>query len=227
MPELSVSEIFHSIQGESSRAGLPCAFVRLAGCNLECSWCDSRYAARREGEKMELQTILERLQAIGTHLVCITGGEPLLQDATPVLARQLISSDHTVLVETNGSLPTAPLPEEAVRIIDVKCPGSGEGGSVLEANIGALRAVDEIKFVILNRADFRWAEEFIRTRDLTDRCTVLLGPVATAGDRDCSGSGTKPATSAALARWLLKSGLEARLQLQLHRIIWPDRTRGV
>ncbi len=211
---LSVIEIFRSIQGESTYAGLPCAFLRLAGCNLRCSYCDTRYAAEREGTPMALEDVSDKLHNMNTRLICITGGEPLLQPGAVPLAHRLVELGHTVLIETNGTVDISPLRPETVRVMDVKCPGSGECGKTLMGNVDALRPHDELKFVLCDRRDFDWAVEFVERHGLSERCKVLLSPA------DAFLRGTE------LADWLLESGLEGRLQLQLHRILWPDRRRG-
>ena len=220
MDELRIVEVFDSIQGEGTRAGLPCAFVRLAGCNLHCRYCDTRYACEEPGEPASVAEMAERAGELGRRLVCLTGGEPLLQAAAVELARRLIDRGHTVLMETNGTLDITPLPPEAVRIMDVKCPASGECGKTLPGYLDALNARDEVKFVLCDRGDFDWAAEFTRSRRLIDRCAVLMAPAEgrVSGSELCGGE---------LAAWILDSGLEVRLQLQLHRILWPDRTRGV
>jgi len=154
---LPVIEIFKSIQGESSLAGLPCSFVRTAGCNLHCSYCDTRYAAQEEGEELPLERIADTVGSLGCRLTCITGGEPLLHAATPALCELLLGRGHTVIVETNGTQRIARLPEGVVRVMDVKCPASGECGRTLPRNLDALRAEDQVKFVICDRNDFDWA----------------------------------------------------------------------
>ena len=212
---VQVVEIFASIQGEGIRAGLPCAFVRLAGCNLQCTYCDTRYACEATGEAMSVQDAAERAAGFGHRLVCITGGEPMLQSATPDLARLLAARGLTVLVETNGAVDLAPLPAEAVRVMDVKCPGSGECGKMFARNLDALRGGDEAKFVLCDRADFEWAAEFVRRHGLVERCHVLFAPA----HGQLAGSD--------LADWIIESGLHVRLQLQLHRILWPGRDRAV
>lgn len=212
---LRVIEVFASIQGESTRAGLPCAFVRLAGCNLRCSYCDTRYAIEEAGTVMDLGEVVERLEDAGAHMVCVTGGEPLLQPAAVPLAEELARRGHTVLVETNGTLDITPLPPQTIRVMDVKCPGSGECGQTLMSNLEALRPDDQVKFVLCDRADFDWAADFVRQRRLIGRCHVLFSPA----------HGILPA--AELAEWILASGLQVRLQVQLHKLLWPDRSRGV
>ena len=214
--ELNVSEVFRSIQGETSRAGMPCTFVRLSGCNLRCAWCDTEYARDGEGTVMPLADVCRLVDEFGTHLVCMTGGEPLLQgDAVAALAEHLLREGHLVTVETNGTADISAVPEGVVRIMDVKCPGSGECGKTLPGNLSLLNARDEVKFVIADRTDFDWAECFIREHGLVNGPHFLFAPAhGRLAARD-------------LAEWILESGLEVRLQLQLHRLIWPDRERGV
>jgi 7-carboxy-7-deazaguanine synthase len=214
--ELPVSEVFRSIQGETTRAGLPCTFVRTAGCNLHCAWCDTEYARTDPGTRVSVGQVLADVEAFGTRLVCITGGEPLLQaGAVASLADGLLRAGRTVLLETNGSLDTSPAPDGVVRILDVKCPGSGECGTTLDANVAALRPCDEAKFVLADRRDFEWAAAFVRERGLEGGPHLLFAPVH--GRLDAR----------TLAGWILEAGIEARLQLQLHKILWPERDRGV
>ena len=212
---LRVIEIFTSIQGETSYAGLPCTFVRLAGCNLHCTYCDTRYAAEEEGTAMSVEEVARRVSQAGKRLVCITGGEPLLQPAAATLAENLIKLRHTVLVETNGTVDIRILPPEAVRIMDVKCPGSGESAKILMSNLDALQPGDELKFVLCDRRDFDWAVSFLERHRLAGRFHLLFAPAqGILGGRQ-------------LAEWILDSGLQVRLQLQLHKILWPEKTRGV
>jgi 7-carboxy-7-deazaguanine synthase len=218
-PILRVIEIFRSIQGESTLAGLPCAFVRLAGCNLRCRWCDTRYAAEGEGETMSVEEIRRQAGKLSTGLVCVTGGEPLLQEHTPTLVQQLLEDGQHVQVETNGSRHITVLPKGASRVMDVKCPASGESGSTLESNFEALGGGDELKFVIATRRDFDWACQMVRRRNLTDLCPVLFSPASLPGDAEL--------TPRKLAEWILSTDLPVRLQLQLHRILWPNADRGV
>jgi 7-carboxy-7-deazaguanine synthase len=214
--ELSISEIFTSIQGETSRAGLPCTFVRLFGCNLNCSWCDTPYARQGEGAPMTVDDVLWQVEAAGVSLVCVTGGEPLLQgEAVAVLMGRLLEADHNVLLETNGTYDLSVVPPGVVSIVDVKCPASGESGRTLPGNLPLLRRRDEVKFVMADRADFDWAVSFVSEHDLADGPQILFAPVA----------GRLPPRE--LAEWILESGLEVRLQLQLHKIIWPERDHGV
>ncbi len=222
---LMVIELFRSIQGESTWAGLPCAFARLAGCNLRCSYCDTRYASEEPGDEMTVEHVHAVLKGMATKLVCITGGEPLLQLAAPALAGLLLDSGHTVLVETNGTLDISRLPAGAIRVMDVKCPGSGECGKALMSNLEGLGQRDEVKFVLCNRRDFDWAADFVKRHALTGCCQVLFAPVT---PHPPEGSAAPDAaTPRRLAQWILDSGLGVRLQLQLHKILWPDRTRGV
>jgi len=214
MEQLRVAEMFDSLQGEGTRAGLPCAFVRLAGCNLRCRYCDTAYAQQGPGEAATVEEAAARLEEFGRRLVCITGGEPLLQPACVPLARRLIDLGHTVVVETNGTTDIRPLPAEAVRIMDVKCPGSGECGKTLPLNLRAVRPCDEVKFVLCGRADFEWAVDFLKQHGLPGRCHLLMAPA----------HGLLEGQE--LAEWILGCGLELRLQLQLHKILWPQRTRG-
>ncbi len=204
---LSICEIFYSIQGESSRAGCPCVLVRLSGCNLNCSYCDTPYHNQVSSTRT-VEQVLTEVARFGCDLVEISGGEPLVQEDTPALCRALVDSGSTVLVETNGTFDIGVLPPQAVRIVDIKCPGSGEGGSFYEKNFGKLRTHDEVKFVVSDRADFDWACRIVEQRGLCERCTVLFGAVD---------SRLKPVD---LAQWILDRGLPVRLNLQLHKILW-------
>jgi 7-carboxy-7-deazaguanine synthase len=211
---LRVNEIFHSIQGESTHAGRPCVFVRLTGCNLRCVWCDTAYAFH-EGFTLSVDAVLERVRSFGCPLVEVTGGEPLLQpDAIPLL-RRLVEDGFEVLLETSGSLPIRDVPSGVKRIVDVKCPGSGEHERNLWDNLAELRAGDELKFVVAGRADYEWAAREIRERALDARAPILLAPVhGELGGAD-------------LARWVLDDRLPARIQLPLHKVLWPEAVRGV
>jgi len=213
MSGMQVSEIFLSIQGEGTRAGRPCAFVRFAGCDLRCTWCDTAYAFHG-GEERSRESILAALDALPTRLVCLTGGEPMLQPELPALCDDLLARGWEVTVETHGQRATAALPPAAVRIVDVKPPGSGEVTTDF-AYLDALRAHDEVKFVVASEADFQWSLEVARRHRLPGRVAVLFSPVF---------GKVEPR---ALVEWLLASGIEARLSLQLHKLVWgPDR-RGV
>jgi 7-carboxy-7-deazaguanine synthase len=204
---LNVNEIFYSIQGESLEAGRPCVFVRLTGCNLRCAWCDTRYAYD-EAEDMTLADIMDRVAAFGCSLVEITGGEPLLQDEAPDLARALIRRGWQVLVETNGTRDLRGLPERCVKIVDIKCPSSGESGRHRSDILEQLTARDQVKFVIADRTDYLFASTFSRSIRTIPPGNILFSPAG----------GLLPAS--ALAEWILTDRLEVRMQLQLHRIIW-------
>lgn len=210
---LKVNELFYSIQGESSYAGRPCVFVRLSGCNLRCGYCDTR-DAWENGSEYSVKDVLSQVDAFGCRLVEITGGEPLLQAAASDLAEQLINKGYTVLVETNGTQNINMLPAKAVCIVDIKCPGSGEAEKTDWNNIDRLKRGDEIKFVVSNRNDYEWALEVISKNELENRFTILLSPAA------------GKVAAADLAQWILDDRLSARLQLQLHRMIWPDDESG-
>ncbi|HEU5209972.1 MAG TPA: 7-carboxy-7-deazaguanine synthase QueE [Longimicrobiales bacterium] len=219
-PFLRVTEIFHSIQGESTWAGVPCTFVRLTGCPLRCVWCDTEYAFHG-GEKMTLDAIVERVREIGTPVVELTGGEPLVHRNAFVLVERLLDAGFTVLVETSGALDVAPLDPRAHRIMDLKCPGSGESARNLWSNLQHLTARDEIKFVVTDRADYEWARSVIREHGLDDRVragtlrALLFSPVWGAVEwRD-------------LAEWILEDRLPARFQLQLHKLVWGANVPGV
>ena len=210
---LRVTEIFHSIQGESSHAGRPCIFVRLAGCNLRCRWCDSEYTFTG-GDRMSIDNVLERVRGYRCDLVELTGGEPLAQPEAFALIERLCQEGFEVLVETSGSIDIAPADRRAKIILDVKCPGSGEVEKNYWPNLDQLRPHDEIKFVIADRADYEWARGVIETRKLAGR-TILLSPVWEELD-------LKP-----LAEWMLADRVPARLQTQLHKHIWGADVKGV
>jgi len=211
---LRVNEVFHSIQGESTHAGLPCVFVRLTGCNLRCVWCDTAYAFH-EGAEMSVEQVVAQVAGYGCALVEITGGEPLLQpDAIPLM-EALLRAGHDVLIETGGSLPIDRVPAGVRRIIDVKCPGSGEANRNRWANIDHLRDGDELKFVLVDREDYDWAARQVSERDLAGRCPILFSPVQ---------GGLDPGE---VGRWVLEDRLTVRVQVQLHKILWPDAVRGV
>ncbi len=210
---LRVTEIFHSIQGESSHAGRPCAFVRLTGCNLRCRWCDSEYTFTG-GERMSIDDVVAQVRSYGCNLVEITGGEPLAQNESLDLIRRFCDEGMEVLIETSGSIDIAPVDPRATIILDIKCPGSGEVEKNRWENLEHLKPRDEIKFVIAGRADYDWARQVIAERNL-QRWTVLLSPVW--GEMDLQ----------SLAEWMLADRLPARLQTQLHKHIWGAEARGV
>jgi 7-carboxy-7-deazaguanine synthase len=225
---LHIIEIYKSVQGESSFAGLPCIFVRLAGCNLRCSWCDSEYTFAG-GKKMtedEIYAEVEKLAPV--KLVEITGGEPMLQArALLPFMQRLLSSGYTVLIETSGERPLADVPKQVHKIVDVKCPGSGEGGTFHMLNLEALTLRDEVKFVVAGRADYDFARDFIREHRLAERVgAVLLSPAfrKDARERTADNFALDPRE---LVDWILADGLPARLNLQIHKFIWDPATKGV
>jgi 7-carboxy-7-deazaguanine synthase len=212
---LTVNEIFHSIQGESSHAGRPCVFIRLTACDLRCSWCDTPYAFH-EGRKMSVDEVVAAVGEIGCPLVEITGGEPLLQDDVYPLMERLLAAGRTVMLETGGHRPITRVPAAVLKIVDVKCPASGEAANNDWHNLDRLAPHDEVKFVIQDRADYEFARDVIARHDLTPRvAAILLSPVHGVLD---------PKT---LSEWMLHDRLAARLQLQLHKFIWSPTTRGV
>ncbi|MFN7999932.1 MAG: radical SAM protein [Acidobacteriota bacterium] len=213
---MRITEIFYSIQGESSFAGLPCVFVRLTWCNLRCSWCDSEYTFTG-GTEMSLEDVLAQVRGYDCRLVEITGGEPLVQKRECTeLARRLCDEGYTVLIETGGGLDASILDPRVIKILDVKCPGSGESERNVWANLERLNPHDEIKFVIKDRADFEFAREVIQKYRLHERTPALLfSPVWGA------------VAFQELAEWVLQSGLHARMQLQLHKFIWGPDAKGV
>jgi 7-carboxy-7-deazaguanine synthase len=212
---LTVNEIFHSIQGESTHTGRPCVFVRLTACDLRCSWCDTPYAFY-EGKKMPVEQVIAEVAAFECPVVEITGGEPLLQADVYPLMQGLLDRGHTVMLETGGHRSIANVPRDVIRIVDVKCPGSGECGKNHWENLDLLRPADEVKFVLKDRVDYEFARDVVRKFDLASRAAaVLLSPV----------HGVLPASE--LAAWILADRLPVRLQLQAHKFIWSPETRGV
>ena len=212
---LSVNEIFYSIQGESTYAGKPCVFVRLAGCDLRCTWCDTPYAFN-EGQKMSVDDVLRHVDRFGSPLVEVTGGEPLLQDDVYPLMERLIDGGRTVLLETGGQIDVSRVPGAVIKVMDVKCPSSGETEKVEWSNIDRLGPRDQVKFVIQDRTDYEFARDTVGRHALDRRCgAVLFSPVHGVLDaRD-------------LSRWILDDRLPVRLQLQLHKHIWGADARGV
>jgi 7-carboxy-7-deazaguanine synthase len=212
---LTVNEIFHSIQGESTFAGRPCVFVRLTACDLRCSWCDTAYAFD-EGRKRTIDDIVAEVEGYGCPLVELTGGEPLLQEAVYPLMERLLEGGRTVLLETGGHRSTERVPSAVVTILDVKCPGSGEAHRNDLSNLDRLRPHDEVKFVVKDRADYEFARAFVTQHRLVDRAAaVLFSPVHGALD---------PKT---LSEWVLQDRLPVRVQLQVHKYIWDPGIRGV
>lgn len=212
---LTINEIFHSIQGESTHSGRPCVFVRLTACDLRCTWCDTPYAFA-EGSKMSVEQVLEKVSAYGCSLVELTGGEPLLQKDVYPLMERLLASGRTVMVETGGHLSIARVPPAVIRIVDVKCPGSGESARNHQENLDLLSSRDEVKFVIRDRADYEFARDLVARHHLVERtAAVLFSPVhAVLAPR-------------VLAEWILADELQVRLQLQTHKYIWGADVRGV
>jgi 7-carboxy-7-deazaguanine synthase len=212
---LVINEIFFSIQGESTYAGRPCAFVRLTGCNLRCNYCDTEYAFY-EGRKMTVPEIVAQLDGYGCNLVELTGGEPLLQDGIHQLIAELLAAGRTVMIETSGASDVSRLNPRVIKIMDLKCPGSGEGTRNLWSNLEHLTARDEVKFVLSDRADYEWARDVIRRHNLASRVNaVLMSCVFERLPRQ------------QLADWILADRLPVRFQLQMHKHIWPPDTRGV
>lgn len=211
---MQISEIFLSIQGESTYVGMPCVFVRLAGCNLECDWCDTDYAKGVEGAfTMTIDDILGEVKSLNTKLVEVTGGEPMGQSETKELTSRLLNEGYDVLIETNGSVDLAPIDERVIKVIDIKCPASGHAGSFLIENLGAIKESDEVKFVIGDEGDYEYAKRFVE-ENIRDRTSnILFAPVR---------PDLEPSK---LADWILKDGLRVRLQLQLHSYIWKEEAR--
>jgi 7-carboxy-7-deazaguanine synthase len=215
MARVRINEIFHSLQGESTWAGLPCVFVRLTGCNLRCSWCDTAYAFY-EGHQMDVADVVGKVDAFGCTLVEITGGEPLLQPGVHPLIATLLERGYQVMIETSGERDISALDSRVVRIVDLKCPGSGESERNRWSNLDHLTQRDELKFVVSDRRDYEWARAAIRTHRLSQRVNaVLLSPVF--GKLEASD----------LAAWILEDRLPVRMQLQMHKHIWSPTARGV
>ena len=233
-----ITEIFKSIQGESTYAGLPCVFVRLTGCNLRCTWCDTAYAFYG-GTKMTVEEVFDHVKELSMAdegratpeapgrpripLVELTGGEPLLQADVYPLAEKLLAAGYTVLIETSGERYVGKLPREVVKIVDVKCPDSGEADTFDLANLAALDPKDEIKFVIASRRDYEFAREFTARHGLAERVhQVIFSPVVADAEGSWPGMNARE-----LAEWILADGLLVRLGMQLHKFIWDPATRGV
>ena len=229
-----ITEIFKSIQGEGTRAGLPCIFVRLTGCNLRCTWCDTAYAFHG-GRRMSAEEVLSRVDELAGRvpgadtlqakvpLLELTGGEPLLQEEIYPLAEQLLAAGYTVLIETSGERYIGRLPREVIKIVDVKCPDSGEADTFDVNNLDALSAEDEVKFVLSTRRDYEFARDFTAQHRLSERVKqVLFSPVFE--DPQGKWPGLESRT---LAEWILADGLPVRLGLQLHKFIWDPATKGV
>jgi 7-carboxy-7-deazaguanine synthase len=229
-----ITEIFKSIQGEGTRAGLPCIFVRLTGCNLRCTWCDTAYAFHG-GKKMSVEEVLARVDELAGRvegmpgsqasvpLVELTGGEPLLQEEIYPLAEKLVAAEYTVMIETSGERFVGGLPREVIKIVDVKCPDSGEPDTFEIRNLEALSENDEVKFVLSTRRDYEFARDFTLRHGLAKQVKqVLFSPVFE--DPQGKWPGLEPRT---LVEWILEDGLPVRLGLQLHKFIWDPATKGV
>ena len=204
---LRISEIFHSIQGESARVGLPTVFIRLTGCPLRCVWCDTAYAFSG-GDSLPLDEVLDRVAEFGCRTICVTGGEPMAQKHCLALLNALCAAAYDVSLETSGSIDLAEVDPRVSKIMDIKAPGSGEVGKNLWTNLDCLTPRDEIKFVLASQADYAWAKEILDQRKLTGICPVLFSPVQ--GKLD----------PAQLASWILQDRLQVRFQLQLHKLLW-------
>ncbi|MBM42962.1 MAG: 7-carboxy-7-deazaguanine synthase [Acidobacteria bacterium] len=212
---LTINEIFHSIQGESDQAGRPCVFVRLTGCDLRCVWCDTPYAFH-EGRRMSVEEVMAAVAAYGCNLVEITGGEPLLQDGVYPLMDRLLTDGFHVMLETGGHLPIDRVPADVMKIVDVKCPGSGEAGRNALENLSRLTRHDQVKFVIADRADYEFARDVVAARTPGQQLgAVLFAPVH------------NRLSPTRLAEWILADRLPVRLQIQLHKYLWGAETRGV
>ena len=227
---MQITEIYKSIQGESTYAGLPCVFVRLTGCNLRCNWCDSEYTFTG-GHRMTLEEVETEVESLSPRggLVEITGGEPMLQERELVpLMQRLLRSGYTVLLETSGERPLEHVPKGVIKIVDVKCPDSGEPDTFNMDNLGALEAHDEVKFVLSDRSDYEFARDFVARHNLTSRINaVLFSPAFSkeaTGGRDTEHCLLDPRE---LAEWMLADNVPARLGLQIHKFIWDPAMKGV
>jgi 7-carboxy-7-deazaguanine synthase len=212
---LEISEVFYSIQGESSYAGFPCLFFRLSGCNLRCSYCDARYTYEEPAKTSSISAMLTEAKKYPGTLVEITGGEPLLQEGVYPLMTKLLNAGHKVLLETNGSINMAKVPKKVIKIIDLKCPDSGMHDRMDLANLALLAPHDEIKFVLSSRHDYEWAKEMIGNHELSQKAQLIMSPVVS------------KLKAPDLAEWILADRLPVRMQLQLHTYLWPDTKRGV
>jgi len=211
---IKINEIYLSVQGESTHTGLPCIFIRLTGCNLRCSWCDTAYAFH-EGKNMSIDEILQKVANFEIHLVEITGGEPLMQDNVYTLMRRLIEKGYKVMLETGGSISLERVPKEVIKIMDLKCPGSGEQEKNNLDNLKLLVPHDEVKFVILDKKDYEWSRDIIKRYKINETAHILISPVFDKLELK------------EIVKWILKDRLPVRLQTQLHKIIWDKNTIGV
>ena len=211
---IKINEIYLSVQGESTHTGLPCIFIRLTGCNLRCSWCDTAYAFH-EGKNMSIDEILQKVENFGIHLVEITGGEPLMQDNVYTLMRRLIEKGYKVMLETGGSISLERVPKDVIKIMDLKCPGSGEQEKNNLDNLKLLAPHDEVKIVILDRKDYEWSRDIIKKYKINETAHILISPVFDKLELK------------EMVKWILEDQLPVRLQTQLHKIIWDKNTIGV
>ena len=211
---IKINEIYLSVQGESTHTGLPCIFIRLTGCNLRCSWCDTAYAFH-EGKNMSIDEILQKVESFGIHLVEITGGEPLMQDNVYTLMKSLIEKGYKVMLETGGSISLKRVPKDVIKIMDLKCPGSGEQEKNNLDNLKLLAPHDEVKFVILDKKDYEWSRDIIKKYKINETAQILLSPVF------------DKLKLKEMVKWILEDRLPVRLQTQLHKIIWDKNTIGV
>ncbi len=227
---MQITEIYKSLQGESTYAGLPCVFVRLTGCNLRCTWCDSEYTFQG-GRRMTAEEVLREVVKLspGGGLVEITGGEPMLQERelAPLMER-LVADGYTVLLETSGERPLESVPAEVIKIVDVKCPDSGEGDTFRLENLGSLSGRDEVKFVLSSRGDYEFARDFVRQHGLAEKVNaVLFSPAFRKGASGARNSSHCLLDPQQLAEWMIADGVSARLSLQLHKFIWDPAMKGV
>lgn len=211
---LKINEIFLSIQGESLFAGKPTVFVRTSACNLRCTWCDTKYAFY-EGKVMTIDAILEEVKKHDTEYVCVTGGEPMGQKASIPLMRKLLDMGKIVSLETNGSFSIKDVPLDVVKIIDIKCPDSGESKTMAWENLSLVRPTDQFKFVVASKEDFDWSVKLVEDHKLEEKCVILFSPVF---------EKVKPAD---LAKWILAAKAKVTMQVQMHKVIWGENTRGV
>ena len=211
---IKVNEIYLSVQGESSHTGLPCVFVRLTGCNLRCVWCDTSYAFH-DGKTQSIDQTLKDVKSFGINLVEITGGEPLMQEGVYPLMEALLENGYKVMLETGGSLSLEKVPRDVIKIMDLKCPGSGEHKKNDLDNLKILVPHDEVKFVILDRRDYEWSRDLIKKHKINETAPILFSPVY--GKLELK----------EMVKWILEDRLPVRLQTQLHKVIWSKKTQGV
>ncbi|WP_455392957.1 7-carboxy-7-deazaguanine synthase QueE [[Eubacterium] cellulosolvens] len=221
---MKINEIFYSIQGEGKYMGLPMAFIRVTGCNLRCIWCDTKYAYE-EGEELTVDQIITRITGYPTKRVCITGGEPLAQNGIMELINRLITNGFKIYLETNGSIFLGELPRsDAIRIsIDIKCPSSGESQKMNFANLELLSDDDQVKFIIANQEDFEYAKNLLDKHSISNRCSIIFTPC----DPNHLSKAQEVITLQKLAEWVLRDGLVVFVLPQLHKLLWPDKNRGI